>query len=420
MDIARPDISRKKRRQRIIAVLLTLALLALITIGLSRLKPALPAVDSPVFTDTVKRGTMLREVRGNGTLVPVDIRWVPASSAGRIERILVEAGQPVKADTVLIELSDPALEQDAIGAQALLEVEEANLENLRVQVESQRLTQQAAVATAEANYNAARLDAEVNEDLGKSGLAPDLVVKQAKAKAVELRKLFEIETERLEMTPQSAKAQLAAQEAKVKQLRTQYQIKRQQVESLKVRAGIDGIVQRLGDTLPLQAGQQIAAGVNLARISNPVRLKAQVKIAETQTRDIAIGQSASIDTRNGIIPGHVSRVDPASENGTVTVDVALDGPLPRGARPDLSVDGTIQLDRLEDALFVGRPVNGQAESTISLFKVIEGGKGAVRVPVKLGRSSVSSIEILDGLRVGDQVILSDMSRYDRHDQVRLK
>ncbi len=420
MDIARPDISRKKRRQRIIAVLLTLALLAIITIGLSRLKPALPAVDAPVFTDTVKRGTMLREVRGNGTLVPVDIRWVPASSAGRIERILVEAGQPVKADTVLIELSDPALEQDAIGAQALLEVEEANLENLRVQVESQRLTQQAAVATAEANYNAARLDAEVNEDLGKSGLAPDLVVKQAKAKAVELRKLFEIETERLEMTPQSAKAQLAAQEAKVKQLRTQYQIKRQQVESLKVRAGIDGIVQRLGDTLPLQAGQQIAAGVNLARISNPVRLKAQVKIAETQTRDIAIGQSASIDTRNGIIPGHVSRVDPASENGTVTVDVALDGPLPRGARPDLSVDGTIQLDRLEDALFVGRPVNGQAESTISLFKVIEGGKGAVRVPVKLGRSSVSSIEILDGLRVGDQVILSDMSQYDRHDQVRLK
>ena len=420
MDIARPDISRKKRRQRIVAVLLTLALLALITIGLSRLKPALPAVDAPVFTDTVKRGTMLREVRGNGTLVPVDIRWVPASSAGRIERILVEAGQPVKADTVLIELSDPALEQDAIGAQALLEVEEANLENLRVQVESQRLTQQAAVATAQANYNAARLDAEVNEDLGKSGLAPDLVVKQAKAKAAELRKLFEIETERLEMTPQSAKAQLAAQEAKVKQLRTQYQIKRQQVESLKVRAGIDGIVQRLGDTLPLQAGQQIAAGVNLARISNPVRLKAQVKIAETQTRDIAIGQSASIDTRNGIIPGHVSRVDPASENGTVTVDVALDGPLPRGARPDLSVDGTIQLDRLEDALFVGRPVNGQAESTISLFKVIEGGKGAVRVPVKLGRSSVSSIEILDGLRVGDQVILSDMSQYDRHDQVRLK
>ena len=420
MDIARPDISRKKRRQRIVAVLLTLALLAIITIGLSRLKPALPAVDAPVFTDTVKRGTMLREVRGNGTLVPVDIRWVPASSAGRIERILVEAGQPVKADTVLIELSDPALEQDAIGAQALLEVEEANLENLRVQVESQRLTQQAAVATAQANYNAARLDAEVNEDLGKSGLAPDLVVKQAKAKAVELRKLFEIETERLEMTPQSAKAQLAAQEAKVKQLRTQYQIKRQQVESLKVRAGIDGIVQRLGDTLPLQAGQQIAAGVNLARISNPVRLKAQIKIAETQTRDIVIGQSASIDTRNGIIPGHVSRVDPASENGTVTVDVALDGPLPRGARPDLSVDGTIQLDRLEDALFVGRPVNGQAESTTSLFKVIEGGKGAVRVPVKLGRSSVSSIEILDGLRVGDQVILSDMSQYDRHDQVRLK
>ena len=420
MDIARPDISRKKRRQRIVAVLVTLALLSLITIGLSRLKPALPAVDAPVFTDTVKRGTMLREVRGNGTLVPVDIRWVPASSAGRIERILVEAGQPVKADTVLIELSDPALEQDAIGAQALLEVEEANLENLRVQVESQRLTQQAAVATAEANYNAARLDAEVNEDLGKSGLAPDLVVKQAKAKAVELRKLFEIETERLEMTPLSAKAQLAAQEAKVKQLRTQYQIKRQQVESLKVRAGIEGIVQRLGDTLPLQAGQQIAAGVNLARISNPVRLKAQIKIAETQTRDIAIGQSASIDTRNGIIPGHVSRVDPASENGTVTVDVALDGPLPRGARPDLSVDGTIQLDRLEDALFAGRPVNGQAESTISLFKVIEGGKGAVRVPVKLGRSSVSSIEILDGLRVGDQVILSDMSQYDRHDQVRLK
>ena len=420
MDIARPDISRKKRRQRIIAVGISVALLALITAGVSRLKPALPTVDGPVYTDTVKRGTMLREIRGNGTLVPVEIRWVPASSAGRIERILVEAGQQVKADTVLIELSDPTLEQDAASAQALLEVEEANLANLRVQVESQRLTQQSAVATAEANYNQARVDADVNAELGKSGLVPELVVNQAKAKADELHKLFEIEKERLEMTPQSAKAQVAAQDAKLKQLRTQCQLKRHQVDSLKVRAGIDGIVQRLGDTIPLQAGQQIPAGVNLARISNPTRLKAQIKIAETQTRDLAIGQPASIDTRNGLIPGHVTRVDPASENGTVTVDVALDGPLPRGARPDLSVDGTIQLDRLEDALNVGRPVNGQPESTVSLYKVIDGGKVALRVPVKLGRSSVSSIEILEGLQVGDQVVLSDMSQYDRYEQIRLK
>jgi HlyD family secretion protein len=296
-------------------------------------------------------------------------------------------------------------------------------------VESARLTQQAAVATAESNYKQAKLDFDVNEELGKSGLVAELTVNQSKAKAEELRKLFEIETERMEMTPRSAKAQLAAQEAKVEQLRTEYGRKRQQVESLKVRAGIKGVVQKLGDDLQtgqggsggmtLQSGQQILAGANLARISDPTRLKAQIKIAETQVRDVARGQKVAIDTRNGIIPGRVTRVAPAAENGVVNVDVALDGPLPRGTRPDQSVDGTIELERLEDVLYVGRPVNGQPDSKVSLFKVIDDGKDAVRVPVKLGRSSVSSIEILDGLKAGDQVALSDMSTYDNQDNVRL-
>ncbi|HEY3853295.1 MAG TPA: HlyD family efflux transporter periplasmic adaptor subunit [Verrucomicrobiae bacterium] len=430
MDIARPDISIKKRRKRIVTGAVVVIALTAVTVVLARLKPAVPSIEKATISwDVVKRGEMLREVRGNGTLVPVDIRWVPASTSGRIEKILVEAGESVEPDTVLIELSDPVSEQDAVSAKAQFNAEQANLENLRVQVESARLTQQAAVATAESNYKQAKLDFDVNEELGKSGLVADLTVNQSKAKAEELKKLFEIETERMEMTPRSAKAQLMAQEAKVEQLRTEYERKRQQVESLKVRAGIKGVVQKLGDDsqtgqgssggMTLQSGQQIVAGANLARISDPTRLKAQIKVAETQVRDVARGQTVAVDTRNGIIPGHVTRVAPAAENGVVNVDVALDGPLPRGTRPDQSVDGTIELERLENVLYVGRPVNGQPDSKVSIFKVIDGGSGAMRVPVKLGRSSVSSIEILEGLNAGDQIALSDMSTYDNQDNIRL-
>jgi HlyD family secretion protein len=367
----------------------------------------------------VKRGQMLRQVRGTGALVPQEIRWIPAANQGRVENILVLVGSAVKADTILVELSDPVLEQAAFDAKYQVKAAEAELANLRVQVASQRLTQQAIAATAQANFNNAKLDAEVNEELSKSGLVPGLILKQSRARAEELGKLNEIEQERLRMNPESANAQLAAQDAKLEQMRALYELKRQQVEALKVRAGIEGVLQKLGDTAPLQIGQQVAAGVNLARVANPAKLKAEIKIAETQAKDITFDQRAFIDTRNGIIPGHIIRIDPSAQNGTRTVDVALDGPLPKGAVPDLSVDGTIELERLEDVLYVERPIQGQADSTVGIFKVIDGGKAAVRVPVKLGRSSVSTIEVVDGLQVGDQVILSDMSQWDAHDRVRL-
>jgi HlyD family secretion protein len=418
VDIARPDQARKRRRKRIIYSIASLCVLALITIGLSQLKPAVPVVVN-TYKGTVKRGQMLRQVRGNGALVPQEIRWIPAANQGRVENILVLVGSAVKVDTILVELSDPVLEQAAFDAKYQVKAAEAELANLRVQVASQRLTQQAIAATAQANFNNAKLDSEVNEELSKSGLVPGLILKQSRARAEELGKLNEIEQERLRMNPESANAQLAAQEAKLEQMRALYELKRQQVEALKVRAGIEGVLQKLGDTAPLQIGQQVAAGVNLARVANPAKLKAEIKIAETQAKDITFDQRAIIDTRNGFIPGHIIRIDPSAQNGTRTVDVALDGPLPKGAVPDLSVDGTIELERLEDVLYVERPIQGQADSTVGIFKVVDGGKAAVRVPVKLGRTSVSTVEVVDGLQVGDQVILSDMSQWDAHDRVRL-
>jgi HlyD family secretion protein len=418
VDIARPDQARKRRRKRIIYSIASLCVLALITIGLSQLKPAVPLVEN-TYKGTVKRGQMLRQVRGNGALVPQEIRWIPAANQGRVENILVLVGSAVKVDTILVELSDPVLEQAAFDAKYQVKAAEAELANLRVQVASQRLTQQAIAASAQANFNNAKLDSEVNEELSKSGLVPGLILKQSRARAEELGKLNEIEQERLRMNPESANAQLAAQEAKLEQMRALYELKRQQVEALKVRAGIEGVLQKLGDTAPLQIGQQVAAGVNLARVANPTKLKAEIKIAETQARDVTFDQRAIIDTRNGFIPGHIIRIDPSAQNGTRTVDVALDGPLPKGAVPDLSVDGTIELERLEDVLYVERPIQGQADSTVGIFKVVDGGKAAVRVPVKLGRTSVSTVEVVDGLQVGDQVILSDMSQWDAHDRVRL-
>jgi HlyD family secretion protein len=397
--------------------------LAVVTLGLSRLRPAAPSVDkSSLIIDTVKRGEMLRDVRGNGTLVPEDIRWISTANAGRVGQILVLPGAQVSSNTVLVELSNPEVEQAAFDAEWALKAAEATLTNLRVQLDSQKLTQESTVATAEANYSAAKLDFDVNDDLAKSGLVPTLILKESKAKADELLKLSQIEKKRFDMTDDATKAQLAAQEATVSQLSAQLALKRHLVDALRVRAGMEGVLQRYGDlsqTTPLQAGQQLMAGAIVARVANQAKLKAVLKIAETQVRDIAFGQPAQIDTRNGIVPGHVTRVDPASENGTVTVDVALDVALPKGARPDLSVDGTIELERLENVLYVSRPVQGQADTKIGLFKVVEGGGGAVRVPVKLGHTSVTSIEILDGLGMGDQVILSDMSQWDTSDRIRL-
>ncbi len=382
MDIARPDIFLKKRRRRILFAISSLAVLAVVTVGLSRLKPAVPSVDSPVYSDTVKRGPMLREVRGNGALVPEEIRWLTATSPGRVENILLLAGVTVKADTVLVELSNPELEQAAFDAESL--------------------------------------EAEADESLRKDGLVANLTAKRSRSKADDLETRYQLEQKRLEISAKSAHAQRLVQEAELSKLRKQDQLKKQQVAALKVRAGFDGVLQKVGDVTPLQVGQQVLAGANIARIANPNKLKAEIKIAETQAKDIQHGQAAEVDTRNGKIPGHVVRIDPSVQNGTVTVDVALDGPLPKGARPDLSVDATITLEKLDDVLFVGRPVNGQPDSKVSLFKLTDGGREAVRIPVQLGRSSVSSIEILDGLQAGDQIILSDMSQWDAHDRLKLK
>jgi len=421
MDIPRPDQARKKRRRRIAALAVGLAAITLITVGLARLKPAAPPVErGSLLFDTVKRGELLREVRGNGTLVPQEIRWIPTINQGRVERIVVLPGARVKADTVLVELTNPDVTQAAFDAESLVKTSEADLINLRVQLDSQKLTQRSAVATAKSNYSSAKLDLEVNDELAKSGLVPAITLRQAKAKAEELASLLEIEEERLKISDDAASAQMAAQRTKLTQLRGQFELKKQQVEALKIRAGVDGVLQRLGDlTNPLQEGEQLPAGALVARVAEPSHLKAAIKIAETQAKDIQLDQIAQIDTRNGIIPGHVIRVDPAVDNGTVTVDVALDAALPKGARPDLSVDGTIQLERLADVLFVGRPVQAQPESLVSLFKVTVGGREATRIQVKLGRSSVGAIEIIQGLQLGDTIILSDMSQWDSFERVRL-
>jgi HlyD family secretion protein len=420
MDIPRIGEAKRRRKKRVIFGVIGLVALAGITMGLMRLPQAAPGVPrGTLYFGTVKKGEMLRQVRGNGTLLPEEIRWVPAVQPGRIERILVLPGAEVKVDTVLIELSNPELEQAAFEAKWSLRAAEADLENTRVTLESQRLTQEAATATLKSQMSLALLDAAADAKLAEEKLVADLTAKRSRANADELKNRYEIELKRLEIAKEAIKAQLAVQEARVEQLRASYRLKENQVESLKVRAGIDGVLQRLGDTQALQRGQQIAAGANLARVANPNKLKAEIRIAETQARDIQFGQSAEIDTRNGTIKGKVVRIDPAPQNGTVGVDVALEGPYPRGSRPDLTVDGTIQLERLDNVLYVERMVHGQADSTVGIFKTYESGRMAKRTNVKLGRTSVSFIEVLDGLQVGDEIILQDMSQYDSHDRLRL-
>ena len=421
MDIPRPDEARKRRLRRIIYSALGLIAVTGFTVMLSRLEPAAPTVDrATVYMDTVKRGSMLRQVRGPGKLVPENIRWVPAATEGRVERILVLPGTAVKANTVLIELSNPQLVQEVLDAKWQVEAAVADYENLKVQLESQILDQRAAAATVESEFRQAQLQAEVDAELVRDGLASGLTYKQSKLKAEELATRHEIEKERVAVSAKAAKAQLLAQRARVESLRAFLRLKREQVASLKIRAGIDGVLQQVPREMGQPAvGQQVTAGTALARVAQPNRLKAELKIAETQAKDLLLGQPASIDTRNGVVSGHVIRIDPAVLEGTVTVDVALDGPLPKGARPDLSVEGTIELERLVDILYVGRPAFGQAESVVGLFKLVNGRGDAVRVQVKLGRSSVNTIEILQGLEEGDEVILSDMSRWDAVDQIRL-
>jgi len=418
MDIARPDLARKRRRRRLLIGAAGIAGLAAITAILSRLEPAAPLVSTP-WLDTVKRGEMLRQVRGNGTLVPEQIQFIQADTAGQVERILIQPGAAVQADTVVLELSNPELKQSAFDAEWQVRGAETQLERLKVQLESDRLSQEAALATLRADAKQARLEADADEALAQAGLVPSITLKKSQAKADDLEARVAIEMRRLEFAAESAKAQLAVQQAEVEKLRALRDLRQRQVENLRVRAGIEGVLTQLGDTQVLQSGQRVTPGATLAKVVVPTRLKAEVRVAETQARDVARGQAAVVDNRNGEVVGQVIRVDPAVQNGTVLVEIKLDGPLPRGARPDQSVEATIELERLADALHVGRPVQGQPDSTVGLFRVEPDGKHAVRVPVKLGRSSVSTIEVVEGLDVGDKVILSDMSQWDGFNKVRL-
>jgi HlyD family secretion protein len=400
----------------------TAALLLVIggtTLGLSKLKPAAPTIErAQVWLGTVERGDMVRQVRGTGVLVAEQALWIPATCAGRVQNILVLPGSAVKADTILVELNNPEVEQAVFSAEWQLKAAEAELANLKVQLQSQHLTQEATVATAHSAARGARLDADVNDTLATNGLVPEITVRQTRAKAEDAQRLFEIETERLKISAEATTAQQAVQEAKTEQLRAELQLKRRQAESLKVRAGIDGVLQKLGDTVPLQVGQQLAAGAPVARVADPTRLKAEVKIHETQAQDIQLGQVAVVDTRNGTVAGQVSRIDSAVQNGTVTVDIKLGQPLPKGARPDLSVEGTIELERLDNVIYVGKPVMADANAEVMLFKLTSP-KDAVRARVKLGRSSVTTVEVVQGLQPGDQIILSDMSQWQRHDRIKL-
>jgi len=417
MDIQRPSNARAKKIRRIAYGTVALLLLGGVTYGLSKLRPAAPSVDrATIWPDEVKRGPMLREVRGLGTLVPEDIRWIPAQTDAHVDKWVLRPPAIVKPDSIIMELSDPTVQKDAVDAEYQLKGAQADHDNLKVQVNSDLMSQKATEAAVRSDYEQARMQHDTDEKLEKEGLTSRLIEQQSKVKAEQLAIRLQLEAERTKIATDSANAKLAAQQAKVEQMKALYQLKKSQLDGLHVRAGINGVLQ----LVPVEVGQHVIPGTNLARVADPKKLRAEVKIAETQAKDVMPGQKATIDTRNGIVNGHVSRVDPSVINGTVTVDVTIDDPLPPGARPDLSVDGTITLENLKDVLYVGRPVHGQPDSTIGIFKIIDDGSEAVRVNVKLGRSSVNTIEIVQGLKVGDKVILSDMSAWDNFDRVRLK
>jgi HlyD family secretion protein len=417
MDIARPSNAKKKRIRQALYAGVALLAVALVTVGLSRLKPAAPTVErAVVWPDTVKRGPMVRQVRGLGTLTPEDIRWIPATTQGRVEKIILRPGTQVKSTDVILELTNPQLEQQLQDANLKLQAAQAGLANIKVQLNNDLLAQQAVSANIEADYNKAKMQFQMNQALAVDQLVSKLVLEQSQVDAESLGVRNKISKDQLASKADSIRAQLQVQQSLVDQANALLQLTQQQRDELKVRAGLDGMLQ----LVPVEVGQQVAPGTNLARVANPSRLKAEIKIAETQAKDIQLGQKAEVDTRNGIVEGRVARIDPSVQNGTRTVDVTLTGDLPRGAVPDLSVDGTIELERLNDVLFMGRPAFGQDQSVVGLFKIGVDGANAERTQVKLGRSSVNTIEVLSGLKVGDQVILSDMSAYDAYDRIRLK
>lgn len=417
MDIVRPEIKRKKKIRQIAYAIGGLIVLVLVTVALSRLKPAAPTVDSAtIWKDTVKRGSMLVDVRGIGTLVPETIRVIPAVTDGIVDKRNMLPGMAVKANTIMLELKNPELEQATMDAQFQLKGAEAEFNNLKAQLQNQLMQQRSQAAAISSAYHTADLQKQTNEKLLALGLVSDLIEKTSVVQAEELAKQNDLAQKQVETFASSIDAQLAVQQAKVSQMEALYNLKKSQLDQLNIRPGIDGILQELD----VDVGQRVAMGTALAKVAQPTLLKAALKIAETQAKDAQIGQKASIDTHNGIIAGHVIRIDPSVINGTRTVDVKLDGPLPPGAVPDLSVEGTIEIERLTDVLYLGRPVHGEKDSTVGLFKVTNDGSDAVRAQVELGQTSVNQVEIKKGLVVGDTVILSDMSAWDNYDRVQLK
>jgi HlyD family secretion protein len=416
MDVKREGVVEARKKQQRILYVAGGVVFILLAIWVARLEPAAPSVDrSTVWMDKVARGSMLRQVRGPGTLVPVEIRWVAARTEGRVERIIVLPGTDVEQETVILEMSNPELVQSLDDARLQLRAAEARYADLKVQLESQLLNQKAQAASVQAEYRTALLQLEADKETHDQGILGDLALKLSQEKANELENRNKLEQQRLEIAAESKDAQLAAEATRVDQLRALFQLRMNQVDALKVRPGIRGVLQQV----PVEVGQQVTPGVNLARVAQPEHLKAELRIAETQAKDVEIGQRASVDTRNGVVEGKVMRIDPAVQEGTVTVDVELTGELPRGARPDLSVDGTIEIERLENVLYVGRPAYGQAGTTISLFKMLQDGSTAERVDVTLGKSSVNTIEVVAGLNEGDEVILSDTSAWDNYRKIRL-
>jgi HlyD family secretion protein len=416
MDIPRPEAKRKKRIRQAAFGGGAAVILVLVTIFVAQLEPAAPTVDSDtVWTDKVREGEMLRQTRGPGTLVPREIRWIAAQTDGRVDRVVVRPGAAVEPDTVLVEMSNPDLMQQTEEARFALEAARAEFTDTELRLKNQELDQRAALGAARADYESARLQAEAENDLADEGIVSAIDARRSELLAEQLKLRLEIEEERLTQFSKTLDAQLALQRARLEQVRNAYERRVEQVESLQVRAGLAGVLQRV----EVEEGQRVALGANIARVARPDELMAELQVPETQARDVQIGQRVDVDTRTGIVEGRVIRIDPAAQAGTVQVDVELIGELPRGARPDMSVDGTIELERLPHVVFVGRPTYAQANSTISVFKVIEGGSHAVRVPVETGAMSVNSVEIVQGLVPGDEIILSDTSAWEDNDRIRL-
>jgi HlyD family secretion protein len=417
MDIARPELKQQRQRRRLlIGAVVTLAVLSA-GFAVARLEPASPQVDrQSVWIDTVKRGDLLREVRGPGQLVPKEIRWISADSTARVERVLIRPGAIVEPDTLILELRNPEIDDQMLGARAAVEAAKADLEARRISLQSQVLDQQAQIASVQADFEGAKLQAQAEAELNRRGIVSSLQYRQTQLRSDQLAIRLDIEQQRLAMQRRNLDAQMSAENARLAQLENTYTLRERQADGLNVRAGMRGILQ----VIAVEEGQQVSPGVNLARVAQPDVLRAELRVPETQAKDVKLAQTVRVDTRNGIVAGAVVRIDPAVQNGTVQVDVDLIGPLPPGARPDLSVDGTIEIEKLSDVLYVGRPAFGQAESRTTLFRLDPETGMAQRVPVELGRASVSLIEVTRGLEAGDQVILSDTSSYDQHDRLRLR